>query len=277
MLQTEMNGQLYMHCGANMASRDQIAQAPMPERRGRFHTIRPFIDDIELIEDALNAHGLVNRNEGFALLSDANGTAQRFFGVMEVSKHERLVEGELLDEDFALMVGLRGSYDSSLGRGIAVGSRVFVCDNLAFSGEVDIRTKQTTNIHKRIPAMLADAAARIPQIAEMQSIRFDRYKETELTPRGGDAAITEMVRRGILNPSQTGRVIAEWDEPSHQHHAHGHTAWRLMNAVTEGIKPAAHKDEEGRDLVPERPALPQAWARTVPMTKFLDEISGITF
>nr|MBS0019438.1 hypothetical protein [Gammaproteobacteria bacterium] len=50
------------------------------------------------------------------------------------------------------MVGLRGSYDQTLPRGLAVGSRVFVCDNLAFSGEVTIKTKQTTFIGQRLPS-----------------------------------------------------------------------------------------------------------------------------
>jgi glycerol-3-phosphate responsive antiterminator len=60
------------------------------------------------------------------------------------------------------MVGIRGSYDQSMSRMLGVGSRVFVCDNMAFSTEVSIATKQTTNIGSRLPGLMRAAVAQIP-------------------------------------------------------------------------------------------------------------------
>jgi hypothetical protein len=103
-------------------------------------------------------------------------------------------------------------------------------------------------------------------MAEHQHARFAAYRNTALTPRQGDAMVIELLRKGVVNTSQIGRVIAEWDEPSHPEHAeHGHTIWRMHNAVTEAIKPA------NRD----RLAIPAIWERTTKMTSFFDECVGL--
>jgi hypothetical protein len=247
-----------LHCGAAAISRNDLAAMPLPEARGPRHVIRPYIDDVELVEHALADYGLAVNDEAFGITHDGG----RFFGVLECSP----IEGEYLGKDYGLLVGLRGSYDQSIARGLAVGSRVFVCDNLAFSGEVSILTRQTTRIGDRLPSMLRDAVARIPAMAEHQQVRFEAYRNTALTPRQGDAMVIELLRQGVVNTSQIGRVIAEWDEPSHPEHAEqGHSIWRMHNAVTEAIKPA------NRD----RLAIPATWERTTKMTRFFDEVVGL--
>jgi hypothetical protein len=251
---------LILHCGAAAISRNDLAALPMPESLGPRHAPRPFIDDVLLVEDELKAYGLGIVDEAYGVTHDAN----RFFGVVEV---EPVLEGELLPfKDYRLMVGLRGSHDQSLGRGISCGSHVLCCDNLAFSGEVVIKTRQTTHIDNRMPELMRTAVARIPALAEHQAARFERYKNTKLTQRQGDAAIVELVRRDIINPSIVKKVVQEWDEPSHPEHAEfGYSVWRLHNAVTEGLKPTSK----------ERFAIPALWQRTIPMTGFLDEVIGL--
>jgi hypothetical protein len=249
---------LMLHCGAAAISRNDLAALPMPESLGPRHAPRPFIDDVLLVEDELKAYGLGIVDEAYGVTHDAN----RFFGVVEV---EPVLEGELLPaKDYRLMVGMRGSHDQSLGRGLAAGNRVFCCDNLSFTGEVVIKTRQTTHLGDRLPELMRRAVGQIPALAEHQALRFEQYKNTRLTPRQGDAAIVEMVRRGIINPSIVGRVIQEWDEPSHPEHAEfGYSVWRLHNACTEAMKPS-NKD---------RFAIPALWQRTIPMTSFFDGIT----
>jgi hypothetical protein len=247
-----------LHCGSHAIDRNALAALPLPEARGPRHVIRPYIDDVELIEGALATYGLAVNDEAFGITHDGG----RFFGVLECAP----IEGEFIGKDYGLTVGLRGSWDQSIARGLAVGSRVFVCDNLAFSGEITILTRQTTFIGNRLPGMLRDAVARIPAMAEHQHARFDAYRNTALTPRQGDAMVIELLRKGVVNTSQIGRVIAEWDEPSHPEHAEqGHTIWRMHNAVTEAIKPANR----------ERLAIPAIWERTTKMTSFFDECVGL--
>lgn len=255
---------LMLHAGAHAINRDQLAALPLPNARGARHAIRPFINDVEIVADCLNEFGFEIGEEAYGVKTAA-GLPTQFFGAIEV--RPKALVGEVIPADeFALTIGMRGSYDQSLPRGLAVGSRVFVCDNLAFSGEVNLHTKQTTYIGQRLPAMLRDAVARVPQMAQAQVVRFDAYKNSAIKPRVGDAALIEMVRREIINPSQLGRAIQEWDQPTHpEHAAHGFSVWRLMQSVTEAIKP----------VNPDRAHIPAAWDRTMKLTSFLDECVGI--
>lgn len=246
---------LMLHAGAQAITRTDLALLPEPQSLGPRHCPMPFIEDVELISHELLSNGLHITDEQFGVLYDKDQLPTRFFGVMELN-HEAL--------DHALVVGMRGSYDQSISRGLAVGSRVFVCDNLAFSGEVTYQTKQTTFIGQRLPRMIADAAHRVPQLAHLQQIRFDKYRACELRPRQGDAALVELIRRGVLNANSVQRAIAEWDTPTYEEHLeNGRTVWTLMQAVTEAIKA---KD-------PEKPNVLPVWDRTVTMTKFLDEVA----
>lgn len=252
---------LLLHCGAGYISRAGLAMLPTPEARGPRHFVRPFADDVDMMLDYFCEQGIQVEAEAYGVKRDADGYPIQFFGVIQVRV------GAFNNTDgYGLMVGLRGSHDQTLARGLAVGSRVFCCDNLAFSGEITLSTKQTTNIDLRLPAMLRRAVAQIPVLAQHQQHRFDAYRNEVLSKEQGDHLLIEAVRRDALAPSYLGRAIREWDEPSHaEHNTEGRTLWRLHNAVTEAIKPSNDQ----------RAAVPVAWQRTRIMTELFDEAIGL--
>ena len=59
----------------------------------------------------------------------------RFFGTLDLASP--------LAERTSLCVGIRNSTDQSFPLGFVAGSRVFVCDNLAFRSELMVRRKHT--------------------------------------------------------------------------------------------------------------------------------------
>lgn len=243
---------LMLHCGSDAVQRHELAALPVPAPMGPRHVVRPFIEDVEIVSSELAKNGLTLVNERYGVLKGEDSMPKRFFGLMEL-------EGS---DEFSLTVGLRGAYDQSLPRGLAIGSNIFVCDNLAFGGEIVLNTKQTTNIGDRLPQMLRDAVARIPGMAHRQEERFAGYRDHNVVKRIGDAMLVEMVRRGILNGSQLPKALAEWDRSSHEEHeAEGYTLWKLHNAVTEALKPAN----------PEVNAVQRNWGRTIDLTAFLDD------
>lgn len=259
---------LCLHAGAAAITRAELSILPVPAARGARHICRPFIEDVELVDHFLGGEGYAITDEAFGVKTGQDGLPAQFFGAIEI--RPKTLSGEYIpaagDKDFALTVGIRGSYDQSLQRGLAVGSRVFVCDNLAFSGEITINTKQTLNVASRIPGLLRDAVQRIPGVAEQQNYRFDAYRNKQIKRWAGDAVLIECVRRGILNPSNVGQAIKEWDEPRHaEHAAQGFSAWRLFNAVTEAIKPS---NTERAHILP-------AWDRTTKLTQYLDQQIGL--
>ena len=41
---------LMLHCGASALNRDQLAALPIPAAKGTRHVVRPFVEDVDLIE-----------------------------------------------------------------------------------------------------------------------------------------------------------------------------------------------------------------------------------
>ena len=258
---------LCLHAGAEAINRDALAALPLPAARGPRHVIRPFIEDVELIDGFLRNEGYIIKDEAFGVRNGKDDMPADFFGVLTV---EPARSGEYIPAgtaDFSLQIGVRGSYAQNFTRGIAVGNTIFCCDNMAFSGEITVGTKQTLNIGDRLPGLLRDAVARIPQFAEHQIKRFDAYKGRPMQQRSGDAILIECVRRGILNPSQIGKALEYWDAPVH---VDGHTdrgqrtAFTLYNSVTEAIKQPSGK-----------PNILPLWERTIPLTALFDEGVGL--
>lgn len=251
---------LILHCGASYISREDLAQLPTPQPLGPRHQPYAFHDFIDLIQNTLSElTTLTVTEEAYGITPDHS----RFFGLMQLKS---------TSSDYAAVVGLRGSHDCSLGRGMALGSKVMVCDNLAFSGDYTFNTKQTLRMADRLPALVATAVAQLPAQIEHQDAAFERFKARALTPLQADALITEVLRRDIVPSTRAAQLIREWDTPSHPEHAeHGFTPWRLHNAVTEVLKPAPPAD-------PAQPArasnVPLLQARTMRLFRLLDEATA---
>ena len=248
---------LMLHCGAQHVDRVDPVMTAIPQQIGPRHQPIPHIELIERVETSLRSYGLNIMQEQFGALKDGS----RFFGLLEIN-------GQHTEHDYTTVIGLRGSHDQSIAAGIVAGSGVFVCDNLCFSGEVKIGTKHTTFIMDRLPELVDQAVNGVGRLIEMQHDRFGAYKKATLSRRVGDAAITEMVRRGALPGSKVAHVIDQWDEPDHPEFSEdGFTAWRLHNAVTDAYKPT----EGGNTYMGVMPKRSQI------LTEFCDELAGINW
>ena len=234
----------------------ELAAVPTPAPMGRFHQPVGFGDYLELVKHRLTRAGIDVMHEEYCL----DSTGQNFFGCMEIA-----VDGFQRD-DMTITIGVRGSHNQKVPRGLTIGNRVIVCSNLCFSGDIGtISTKQTSNIWARLPGLVDQAVARIPALAQRESDRVDTYKAFDFKPRVGDAALVELTRRGALTAPQLGRAIQEWDRPSYDEHTEsGFTAWRLLNAVTEVQKPTGAN--VNMDTVRQR---------TSRAVAFLDEVVGL--
>jgi hypothetical protein len=247
----------------NYLTRAQVSNIITPPAMGRFHQPYPFDTYLDDVEHGLNTAGLCILGEEYAVQKDG----QRLFGVMEVGLKTEGLKGQLITSDeWKVLLGVRGSHDQSVQRGMALGSQVMVCSNLCFHGNIGtLNTKQTLNIGSRLPGMIRGAVQQIPAMAERQGKVFDEMKSFPLKPRFGDAALCEIYRRDGFSAAQLGRAINEWHEPSYEEHAaDGFTAWRLLNASTQALKPTggqAHIDiVEGRSRV---------------ASQFIEEVMGL--
>lgn len=220
---------LLLHCGANAVDEATLRALPRPLPMSLGHYPIPHGEFLDLVYESIDSAGMRVDETALGMTPDGN----RMFGVLSVSGPD-IITGD----DYSLCVGLRGSHDMSLGRGISVGSRVFVCDNLAFSGEWSVKTKHTRFVKSRLPNLVKRVIHNLHDASGRQAAQLEAYKEAYLTEDQADAAMLDMLRLGIVNSQQLPRLVREWGDPSHREfRVCGPTVWRLFNSVTEVLKP----------------------------------------
>jgi hypothetical protein len=135
------------------------------------------------------------------------------------------------------MVGICNSHDHAFVFGVSLGSRVFVCDNLSFTGEVRVARKHTSRILDDLPRLVHGAVGLLGNLRRTQDERFCRYKETEIANCTANDLLVRTIEAGVLPVTKLKTALAEWKEPRHEEFkAAGPTLWRLYNAITEAIK-----------------------------------------
>ena len=212
---------LVLHCGARHVERGVVEKSKTPAASP---TWVPIAHNrlLEQVETTLTASGMTVANEAHALWNDG----LRYFGLLEVT------HGQLHD-DYGLVIGLRNSHDKSFPAAIAMGSCVFVCDNLAFSAEVTIARRHTRFIERDLPRIVHTAVGRLADLRGQQDERIRTYKETELTDPTAHDLVIRAVDANVLPVTQVPAVLEEWRTPSHQEFsADGKTLWRFHNALT---------------------------------------------
>jgi len=115
--------------------------------------------------------------------------------------------------------------------GIGFGSRVFVCDNLAFIADQVIKRRHTANLKRDLPGLIGELIEPLALHREQQHATFNRYKHAQLTDQAADHAILSMYREGIIGVQRIADVVQEWETPSFPE-LDDRNAWRLFNAVT---------------------------------------------
>ncbi len=212
---------IVLHCGARHVERQAIEQANTPAAS---ETWVPIAHHrlLGLVEETLTGCGMKVANEAHALWSDG----LRYFGLLEVNNGQP-------HEDYGLVIGLRNSHDKSFPAAIALGSSVFCCDNLAFSGEVTIARRHTRFIERDLPRIVHTAVGRLSDMRGQQDERILTYKETELTDPAAHDLVIRSVDANVLPVTQVPAVLEEWRAPSHEEFAaDGKTVWRFHNAMT---------------------------------------------
>jgi hypothetical protein len=207
---------LLLHSGANPVPYDELRSIPTPEAT-ETHVPVPHHEIVELMRYTLGFYEHEIVEEAHSVTPDG----ARYFGVLSL----RSPYGDYTD-----MLGLRNSHDKSLPIGIAFGSRVFVCDNLAFSADHVIRRKHTVRAKRELPGLLAEIIQPLKDQRLMQNHKMVLYKNCPLADEMADHAIMDLYRRDIIGVQGIGHVLKAYEEPPHPWG--DRSAWRLFNAAT---------------------------------------------
>jgi len=247
-----MKTNLVLHCGARAIDRQTLGNIPCPPPTETWHPIS-HIHLVNEVERALAASNMRIVNESYGVTEDN----ARMFGLLQIANCQET-------KDYAYVIGLRGAIDKSLSRGLAVGSSVFVCDNMAFSSEIVMHRKQTKNILADLPLMIDTAIGQLSARWNDQGRRIDTYKQTEIGDK--DAAHLFMEMAGDVFPAQ--RLMEIYNEFKNPRHVEfeKHTLWAAFNAVTEYLKPKGDSKASGLWTMP---------ARTGRLHKMCDDFAGL--
>jgi hypothetical protein len=214
---------LILHAGGRNATVEEVEAVPIPQAT-RTYGVIPHGSYRQLLRDRMPEYGLYVEKEELAL----SNKGQRMFGLL-------LLKGE--KPDYQLALGYRNSYDRSMVAGLVVGTRVFICDNLAFSGEKQMKVRHTLhateNLERGVPQLLGS----IQSVIEWQDRFIETLKDWPLI--GHDAARDEKVdeivysalRRKTLPAIRVQHAVQEWEKVGTEP-----TAWGFYNCFTHGMR-----------------------------------------
>lgn len=207
---------LILHKGAELIEYDALKALPMPEPTATHIPIEhSFVVDIVCHMLQFHSHQVTERH--LAVTPDGN----EFFAVLTLKSDY----GDYVDQ-----VGLRNSHSKKFSLGIAFGSRVTVCDNLAFLSSQVAQRKHTKKVRHELPMLISQMVEPLQLERERQHRVISRYKETPIGQQLFDHALMELYRQGVLNVTKIADVHEQWEHPAHDWGEK--TAWRLFNATT---------------------------------------------
>lgn len=215
---------MILHCGAGFLSREDIDKIETPKPTATWTPI-PHGTLIDEVKRALVGETISVTEEAHSTTKDG----MNYFGLLQVSNKSK-------SDDFAYVVGLRNSHTMRYPAGLVVGAHVFVCDNLSFSGEIQVARKHTRYIMRDLQQLTVRAVGYLAAKWMDQETRINAYRDYKVSEmRAHDLTIKALDARAIT-VTQIPAILAEYRHPRHVEFA-PRTAWSWFNCVTEVLKP----------------------------------------
>jgi hypothetical protein len=221
-IESENGGKLVLHTGGQVVERKDLDLIPLPEATESYTPVS-HLNFLETLEAELAERQVSIVRETYALKQEG----RQLFGVLDLSTVAPT-------GDFRSVIGFRNSYDKTWAAGLVAGSRVFVCDNLAFSGEmVMLNKKHTKNLsmNREIPG----AVNRWEDHFGLLCGLTDHMKGVNLIDVQAKEILIDTFLGGGLPIKILPAVAKEYFEPTYADFE-ARTAWSLYNAYTHAAK-----------------------------------------
>ena len=189
---------LLAHCNTAYVSEEEVYQVPEVQGTDTWKPIH-HKNIVTCLAQAIQYAGLKVVNKTYALSSSGN----RMFATWELDK---------VDGDMAYTVGIRNSMDKSMAFGIVAGTKVFVCDNLAFDGDYIRFRKHTKGIIVELEELCQQAVELL--VAKLK--RFADWHKRLITyvlrRQQAELLTFRAMEMGVINPSHFGAFYALYFE-----------------------------------------------------------------
>ena len=215
--------EILMHRGGELVTKDQLDLIPLPEQTesympvSHYHLADKFLT---ISQDILRDYALVGESYGIAR------QGSQLFAVLKFENEKA---------EIGLSIAFRNSYDHSMALGMAIGASVFVCDNLALSGEIVVMKKHTKNVWNELEET---AIATIYKSQKNYEQIVCDAGTMRCLPMGNNEAFRTMgllFGNDVISPRQLTVLKDEWLKPSHQEFE-PRNLWSFYNAATESLK-----------------------------------------
>lgn len=236
---------LLAHMDTNHVTLKELAQIQTPESTKTWSPT-PHIDVIDGIKTAAKEAGwefkAKSPKDRFKIAITPNGA--KMFGITDL-----IVPGLNLPDgnEFGMSIGFRNSHNKTMALRFAMGTNVFVCDNMCMFGDFFVNREHTKNIS------VIEAATRafevFPKAANQLADRFSALQEIPVTLENGVYVLSEAVKRGalpivdfmdaresLIRAYEVDAARPEQLKDDEGVIAHGRTAWGVFQAVTEQWK-----------------------------------------
>lgn len=212
---------LLLHCGSQAATLERIATVPTPEPTATHFPI-PHSALLREVRGQLEQGGVAIQEEAYGLSEDG----MRLFGTLAL-KADRLPAARGSD----LVLGLRNSHDKTFCAGLALGNRVFVCDNLSFYGTRTLARKHTRFCERDLPGLVARILGQLGDWARRQMDMIQSYEARRFSHLEAHDFMIQAIRARIVAPSRIAQVIDLWHREDR-----ARNLWSLFNCFTEALR-----------------------------------------
>ena len=222
---------LMLDCGGKKASYEDLTQIRTPDRT-ETHVPVPHHEFVNMVRD--------NVPKGYKISAEEFGIhGSKFFGVLYLDHADKF------NEDYSFTVGMRNCHGKVLKNSIAFGSKVFVCDNMCFSGTNVVHRKHTAHIIRDLGGIIEGIMKKARQANLDLDSQILGMKNRDMTQAEIHDLSVRLMDSGVLTPRSLKKTLEEYRRPKHSAFL-PRTMWSYLNAVTESIKPP--KDRGNFDL-----------------------------
>jgi len=208
-------------------------------------------DLVRLVEEEMSARfGLSEPERKFGL----NREGKQMFGALTYNLLQEQGNGVSLDafvdetnglhgrhlKDYGFSIVMRNAYDKSMSVGLAGGTKTFICDNMAITGDsFTIMRKHTKNVWDDVVPLVMQKVRSVAANYVETVLFQERMKQVGVATDRGYEIIGLARGRGVLTSNQMGVAMDEWQDSSkeeHNFHEYHENAYGLYNAFTHGLK-----------------------------------------
>jgi len=220
------------HCGGQEVNFADLAQIPVPEDTQSYSAVghTDFVHSMyKHAERLLAPRGFKLDGERYVLDKQGN----RLFFIHHYQNG---------DTKLQMAMGCRNSYDKSMKAAVSFGARVFVCDNLMISGDINIMRRHTGKVLDHLNEQIIlnmykasdgwdDMRQDRDTFAEYTIDEDDGYALMGLI-KSRTAGEKEATRRILTTDTQWKSIQNYWEEPKHEYEGGNRTLWAWYNSFT---------------------------------------------